>query len=278
APTQGQANVVNTQTTLVDGQLTQAQTLPGFKLGAGQLQPEESTSFALGIVATLGDVEITADWFNIEVDDRIALTSNAAPTDAQRIAMGAAGVPNPELIGEVNYFTNDFNTETSGLDIVATYGTDLWDGSTEFSAAYNYTDTEVSDQGNVTSDSKVKRLEEGLPNHRATFTMDQNWENVSAFVRANYFGEYYAVHADWFGNDADSAMTFDMEVTYSLNDSFDISVGGQNIFDQDAERIEGSAGAVAEGVPGNVLGAIFYETSPMGIEGAYWYVKAGYNF
>ena len=97
-------------------------------------------------------------------------------------------------------------------------------------------------------------------------------------LRANYFGEYYAVHADWFGNDADSAMTFDMEVTYSLNDSFDISVGGQNIFDQDAERIEGSAGAVAEGVPGNVLGAIFYETSPMGIEGAYWYVKAGYNF
>jgi iron complex outermembrane receptor protein len=108
--------------------------------------------------------------------------------------------------------------------------------------------------------------------------MDQNWENVSAFVRANYFGEDYAVHADWFGNDADSAMTFDMQVTYSLNDSFDISVGGQNIFDQDAERIEGSAGAVAEGVPGNVLGAIFYETSPMGIEGAYWYVKAGYNF
>ena len=57
-----------------------------------------------------------------------------------------------------------------------------------------------------------------------------------------------------------------------------VSVGAQNLFDQKAERIEGSAGAVAEGVPGNVLGAIFYETSPMGIEGAYWYVKAGYNF
>jgi len=73
-------------------------------------------------------------------------------------------------------------------------------------------------------------------------------------------------------------MTFDMEVTYSLNDNFDVSIGGQNIFDQDAERIEGSSGAVGEGVPGNVLGAIFYETSPMGIEGAFWYVKAGYNF
>ena len=139
APTQGQANVVNTQTTLVDGQLTQAQTLPGFKLGADQLQPEESTSFAMGIVATLGDVELTADWFNIEVDDRIALTSNAAPTAAQRAAMTAAGIPNAELIGEVNYFTNDFNTETSGLDIVATYSTNLMGGSTDLSAAYNYT-------------------------------------------------------------------------------------------------------------------------------------------
>jgi iron complex outermembrane receptor protein len=278
APTQGQANVVNTQTTLVDGQLTQAQTLPGFKLGADQLQPEESTSFAMGIVATLGDVELTADWFNIEVDDRIALTSNAAPTASQRAAMTAAGIPNAELIGEVNYFTNDFNTETSGLDIVATYSTNLMGGSTDLSAAYNYTDTEVSDQGNVTSDSKVKRLEEGLPNHRATFTMDQQWENVSAFVRANYYGEYYAVHADWFGTNADSAMTVDVEVTYDINESFNVSVGAQNVFDQEAEKIDGSTGAVGEGVPGNVLGAIYYETSPMGIEGSFWYLSAGYNF
>ena len=278
APTQGQANVVNTQTTLVGGELTQAQTLPSFKLGAGQLQPEESTSYAFGLVMTLGEVEVTADWFKIEVENRIALTSNADTTSAQRAAMAAAGVPNPELIGQVNYFTNDFNTDTQGLDIVATYGADLFGGSTDFSAAYNMTDTKVSSQGSATSDSKVKRLEEGLPNHRATFTMAQSWENVNAFVRANYFGEYYAVHADWFGTEADAAVTVDMEVTYSINDSFDVSLGAQNLFDQEAERIDGSAGAVAEGVTGNVLGAIFYETSPMGIEGSYWYVKAGYNF
>ena len=278
APTQGQANVVNTQTTLVGGELTQAQTLPSFKLGAGQLQPEESTSYAFGVVMTIGEVEVTADWFKIEVENRVALTSNADTTAAQRAAMAAAGVPNPELIGQVNYFTNDFNTDTQGLDIVATYGTDLFGGSTDFSAAYNMTDTEVSSQGSATSDSKVKRLEEGLPNHRATFTMAQSWENVNAFVRANYFGEYYAVHADYFGTDADAAVTVDMEVTYSINDSFDVSVGAQNLFDQEAERIDGSAGAVAKGVPDGVLGGIFYETSPMGIEGSYWYVKAGYNF
>ena len=282
APTQGQANVVNTQTTLVGGQLTQAQTLPSFKLGAGQLQPEESTNYAFGIVMSIGDVDVTADWFKIEVENRVALTSNADTTAAQRVAMAAAGIPNPELIGQVNYFTNDFNTDTQGLDIVATYDTELFGGSTAFSAAFNMTDTEVSDQGTVTSDSKVKRLEEGLPNERATFTMSQSGfgatENLSAFVRANYFGSYYAVHADWFGTDSSSEMTVDMEMTYSFSDNFDLTLGAQNMFDQDALRIDGSAGAVAEGVPGNVLGAIFYETSPYGIEGSYWYVKAGYNF
>ena len=267
---------------LVGGQLTQAQTLPSFKLGAGQLQPEESTNYAFGIVMSIGDVDVTADWFKIEVENRVALTSNADTTAAQRVAMAAAGIPNPELIGQVNYFTNDFNTDTQGLDIVATYDTELFGGSTAFSAAFNMTDTEVSDQGSVTSDSKVKRLEEGLPNERATFTMSQSGfgatENLSAFVRANYFGSYYAVHADWFGTDSSSEMTVDMEMTYSFSDNFDLTLGAQNMFDQDALRIDGSAGAVAEGVPGNVLGAIFYETSPYGIEGSYWYVKAGYNF
>jgi iron complex outermembrane receptor protein len=278
APTQGQANVVNTQTTLVDGQLTQAQTLPSFKLGEGDLQPEESESYAFGLVMALGDVEITADYFNIEVTDRIALTSNAAPTAGQITSMTAAGIPNAELLGQINYFTNDFNTETEGVDIVATYGADLFGGSTDFSMAYNWTDTKVSNQGSSTSDFKVKRLEESLPNHRATFTMAQDWDGISAFVRTNYFDEYYAVHANWFGTDADSAVTVDAELTYSLTDSMSVSVGGQNIFDQDAERIDGSAGAVAEGEPGNVLGGIFYETSPMGIDGAFWYMKASYNF
>ena len=229
----------------------------------------------------LGDVEITADYFNIEVEDRIALTSNAEPTAGQITSMTAAGIPNAELLGQINYFTNDFNTETEGVDIVATYGADLFGGSTDFSMAYNWTDTKVTNQGPSTNDSKVKRLEEGLPNHRATFTMAQDWDGVSAFVRANYFGEYYAVHADWFGTDADSAVTVDAEVTYAFTDSLSVSVGGQNIFDQDAERINGSPGAIAaeaDGFEDDYLGGVFYETSPMGIEGAFWYMKASYNF
>ena len=279
APTQGQVNVVNTQTTLVDGQLTQAQTLPGFKLGAGDLKPEEATNTSFGIVYNAGDLSVTADFFSIELDDRVALTSNAAPTAAQVTAMGAAGIPNPELIGQVNYFTNDFDTETTGYDIVAVYSTELFGADADISAAWNHTETEVTNSGAVTGASKVKRLEEGLPEDRMTITIAQTWsDKVSSFVRANMYGEYYAVHADWFGTDADAEWTVDASVSVQLTDSFSVSAGVQNLFDTEALKLDGSAGAIAEGEPGNVLGGIYYETSPYGIEGAFWYVKAGYNF
>ena len=279
APTQGQVNVVNTQTTLVDGQLTQAQTLPGFKLGAGQLKPEEATNSSFGVVYNKDGLSLTADFFNIEVEDRVALTSNAAPTAAQVIAMGVAGIPNPELIGQVNYFTNDFDTETSGFDLVAAYSMDLMGADSNISAAWNHTETEVTNSGAVTGASKVKRLEEGLPEDRMTLTLDQTWnDKVSTFVRANMYGEYYAVHADWFGTTSDAEWTVDASVNYQINDNFNVSAGVQNLFDTEALKIDGSAGAKGEGVPGNVLGGIYYETSPYGIEGAFWYVSAGYNF
>ena len=279
APTQGQVNVVNTQTTLVDGQLTQAQTLPGFKLGAGQLKPEEATNTSFGIVYNEGALSLTADFFNIELEDRVALTSNAAPTAAQVAAMGAAGIPNPELIGQVNYFTNDFDTETTGYDLVAVYSTVLMGAESNISAAWNHTETEVTNSGAVTGASKIKRLEEGLPEDRMTLTLAQTWsDKVSTFVRANMYGEYYAVHADWFGTTSDAEWTVDASVNYQLTDNFNVSAGVQNLFDTEALKIDGSAGAKGEGVPGNVLGGIYYETSPYGIEGAFWYVSAGYNF
>jgi iron complex outermembrane receptor protein len=134
-------------------------------------------------------LSLTADFFNIELEDRVALTSNAAPTAAQVIAMGAAGIPNPELIGQVNYFTNDFDTETSGYDLVAVYSMELMGADSDISAAWNHTETEVTNSGAVTGASKVKRLEEGLPEDRMTLTLAQTWsDKVITFDRANIYG------------------------------------------------------------------------------------------
>ena len=283
APTLGQASVVNTQTSISGGQLTQAQTLPAPKLGEAELQPEESVNFATGLVMTVADIEITADAYYIEVKDRIALTDNAEPTVEQRAAMAAAGVPNPELIGQINYFANDFDTKTTGLDIVATYGAELFGGGTDFSLAYNWNQTEVVG-GDATCGGafvggkgeicKAIRLESGLPEHRGSFTMSQNWDSVSAFVRANYYGEYVGVHADWFGEELGSTFTVDMEVTFHASEGISLTAGASNLFDQKAGEIDGSI----VGAPDNVLGGIYYETSPYGMGGGFYYLKAGYSF
>ena len=273
APTMGQANVVNTQTSIDGKKLEQVQTLPSAKLGEGELKPEESESYALGMVLSAGEMKITIDYFNIDVNDRIALASDVTTTDSHRRAMKKAGIANYQRINKVSYFTNDFDTETQGVDIVATYPANFFGGTTDFSLANSWTDTEVTNAGKVTAnnDGKVKTLQEGFPHQRATFTVAQNWEDISAFIRTNYFGGHYAINA--FGEhskQAASAVTVDAEATYRLNDNISVSAGGQNIFDQEAERLDNDSS--------KKFGAVYYETSPFSINGAYWYLKASYDF
>ncbi|MEO9495004.1 MAG: TonB-dependent receptor, partial [Vibrio splendidus] len=202
APTVGQANVVNTATSIVNGDLIQSFTAPPTDplsafYGGEELTPEESVSYAIGGVYQSGDFFLTVDYYTIEVTDRIAQSSQIFLDPADYDDLRAAGVQNPELISAVTYFANDFDTTTSGVDVVANYGMVLLGGDTKFSLAYNFNETEV-DKFNpeTTNAGKIQRLEEGIPKHRGTFTVAQTWDDISMFVRANYFGKYYATHAD----------------------------------------------------------------------------------
>jgi len=298
APTVGQANVVNTQTSLINGELIQTFIAPPtFPLaafyGGKELTPEESASYAFGGVYENGDFFLTIDYYNIEVSDRLAQTSQIRVRSEHYDALRALGVQNPELISAVTYYANDFDTTTQGLDIVANYSLDMMGGSTKLSMAYNWNETSVDSRdpvvnpitgvpvldgdGNptyLTSDGKVRRLERGMPEHRATFTMSQSWDEISMFVRANYFGEYYATHADdtsdWGSEIADSAFTIDAEVSYYFNDSMTFALGANNLFDQEAQKLK-------DGTLG-VLGAVYYESGPFDYNGGYYYLKATYNF
>lgn len=282
APTVGQANVVNTQTSLVMGELIQTFLAPPTNplsafYGGKELAPEESRSFAGGMVYQNGDLFFTLDYYNIEVTDRLAQSSQIDVESDDYAELEALGVANPELISAVTYFANDFDTTTQGVDIVANYSMELLDGDTMLSLAYNWNETTVDKfNPDTTDEGKVHRLEEGMPDHRATFTISQTWDSVTSFVRVNYFGEYFATHADdtcaigcW-NEIADSAITVDAEVSYFLNDSITLSAGANNLFDQEAQKLpEESYGE---------LGAQYYESGPFDYNGGFYYVKATYNF
>jgi iron complex outermembrane receptor protein len=279
APTVGQANVVNTATAFNDaGDLVQRFLAPPTAplsafYGGEELTPEESVSYAVGTVYEYEDFFLTVDYYNIEVTDRLAQSIGIAVKPEDYDALEALGIKNPELVSQVSYFANDFDTTTQGLDVVANYSAELMGGATKFAFAYNWNETTVdSFDPNTTDDLKVRRLEEGMPDHRGTFTVTQNWDDVSMFVRANYFGKYFAVHADAASltEVADSAFTFDAEVSYFFNESFKGAVGANNIFDQEAQRLPDATS--------NAIGGVYYESGPFDYNGGFYYVKLSYMF
>ncbi|MCG9771194.1 TonB-dependent receptor [Pseudoalteromonas piscicida] len=282
APTVGQANVSNVQTNLSSGVLVDSALLPptnpiSLQLGGSELQPEESESYTLGAVYRSGDLFITLDYYNIEVTDRLSQSEKIELDQDDKEALKAAGVPNVDNLAQVSFFTNDFDTTTQGIDLVGNYSMDMLGGYATFSAAYNWNETEVDRFSLITGDFKVSRLENDLPKHRGTLTWAQQWDNFSGFVRMNYFGEYQGVHVDYdaTAKTADSTITFDAELTYFATDSISLSVGANNIFDQDAEELDFFD---ATGIPNNNWGGKYYETSPYGINGGFYYVKATYTF
>ncbi|KPZ71153.1 Colicin I receptor precursor [Shewanella sp. P1-14-1] len=280
APTVGQENVVNTQTSIVNGDLIQTFIAPPTDplaafYGGEVLEPEESINYAIGTVFEYDDFFLTVDYYNIEVTGRIAQSSQIAVEPEDYDDLRDAGVEFPELISAVTYYTNDFDTTTQGIDIVGSYETELMSGDTMFSLAYGWTDTSVDKfDPETTDEGKVRRLEDGIPAHRATLTWGQTWDDISVSLRGNYFGEYYATHADdtsdWGSETADSAVTVDLEVSYTMFDQLTLSVGANNLFDQEAQELK-------DGTQG-VLGAVYYESGPFDYNGGFYYGKLSYIF
>lgn len=277
APTVGQANVSNVRTELNQGVLVDVGVLPptnpvAILKGATELEPEESTSYAFGVVYTGYDFFITADYYRIDVDDRISQSTAFEVTQDEIDALKAAGVRGIDSLTSITYLTNDFDTRTQGVDVVANYSMDLFDGRSSFALAYNWNDTEVTRFTDITGEFRVSRLENDLPNHRATFTWTQSWDDLSMFLRTNYYGSYQGVHADdpGFAVNATWEVTLDAEVSYFVNDNFIVSVGAQNLLDNKPAELPEEWKTI--------LGGKYFETSPMGINGGYWYLKGTYKF
>src|SRR5690606_8372813 len=109
--------------------------------GAEALQPEESLSYSLGLVLQPVDaLYVTIDAYQIDVDDRIVLSSNLTGTAVRELleSQGIFGVNGGR------YFTNAVDTRTRGIDVVANYGIDLRTGTLDLTAGWNGTDTETT--------------------------------------------------------------------------------------------------------------------------------------
>ncbi len=276
APTVGQENVRNVTTQFSATGLQDQATLPpthpiSVKKGGKPLQPEASFSYTMGAVANLADLYVTLDYYRIQVSDRISQTSPLTLSQDEIQALIDLGIRDASNFNSVRYFTNDFDTTTQGLDLVANYQLATDWGDTAFALAYNWNRTEVTDfdPGNI-SGTKVRLLEENLPQHKGSLTLNHKVKAWNGLVRLNYFGAYFEDHLDSevFPIEGSDAWTLDAEVSYPINDRLRASVGAQNLMDQRAD----------ENPWQGIAGARYPATAPVGLNGGLYYLRLAYEF
>ncbi len=303
APTAGQANITNVTTQNVNGVLVDQGTLP-LSSPAGQLAadfiasqgngrpalgPEDAQNFAFGVAFDVGGSSWTIDYYNIEVQDRVALGANVDFLDALNFADGnvnnyttvSAALTGLDADGTINrqdyiglddlsefrFFSNSFDTTTTGFDIVGNFGFDLAGGDSQVTVAANYNKTEVDSVGTVNpiGAGRVQALEDLLPNWKMNVSWTHMMGDFRTLARLNYYGEW-----DDTGNgvpDMGAAFLIDVEVGYHINDNMDVVFGIENLFDEYPDRNPGAGD----------LGQLYSEASPFGFNGGAWYLQFRYQ-
>ena len=89
-------------------------------LGLPSLNPEKSTNitFGLGLRPT-SNLSFTVDYYNIQVKDRIILSTEIGATSAGNTALDA--ILSANNLSDLSFFVNGLDTRTSGVDVVANY-------------------------------------------------------------------------------------------------------------------------------------------------------------
>ncbi|MGJ8562403.1 MAG: TonB-dependent receptor plug domain-containing protein [Alphaproteobacteria bacterium] len=313
APTAGQANVTNVTTQIVNGTLIDQGTVP-LSSGPGQLAAdfildrdggrpelgtEDARNISFGTGFETGPISWTIDYFNIDVDNRIALandvdflqaldfaadtdgdgTPDAAGYDGSSVAsaittLDTAGIINRaeyvgfEALTQFRYFSNSFDTKTQGIDIIAKAPLNfIKNGSTNATLAVNYTETKVNNTGTINpiSGDRVLALEELLPNWKGNLTVTHERGKFRGLVRANYYGGW---NDNPNGYEPGAEFLFDAEVGYEVHEGMELIAGAANLLNNYSDKNPGQGGT----------GQLYPESGPFGFNGGQWYVKARYTF
>ena len=249
------------------------------ELEVGALQPEESQSYSMGVVWNgYNGLSLTVDAYQIEIDDRIILSSSLIPSDSPAVAdaLAAAGADN------ARFFINAVDTTTRGIDIVLAKQFDLseW-GSLRAQAAYGYNETKIDAvnlppilgglEDRLFNDVERTRMTRSVPRNSGTLSLTHNYEKLQTHLAFSYFGDYVLE------NNAGTRTTFsgkwivDLSARYQATESIAVRVGAQNLFDTYPDKQ----------LPENQFNGIFLypnTNAPFGFNGGYYYAELSYRF
>lgn len=286
APSPGQVNTLNVTTTAdPDGNLIPSGTYPvgnpvAMVLGSEPLEIEESNSYTVGLVWTPGErTEVTVDYYNIKIDDRLALASGTI-SQANVNALNAMDYPNASLLldSAASFFVNGFDTQISGVDIAISQWWDLGSGTLNSNLSYNFNEQQIDEINNAAiNGGRVYDLENQVPEQSAVLSFDYAVGGFNSLIRFNYYGDWSTTPGLFSSTqdgtdsaDYDKKVLTDIEASYTFADHYTVAVGGENIFDT-RPQLEQDGTLRFLGVEDSV-------TSPFGYNGAFWYARVSASF
>ena len=282
APTPGQQNTFNVTTAFIGGQLTNNGVVPptsavAISRGGGQLQPEKSINYSAGAVFEQGPVTFTADFFRIDIDDRLALSQEIALTEPEILTLLAEGIPEARNFPVFRFFLNDFSTTTQGIDLIST----VVSGRTTFSGVFNYTDTALKNlETSVIDEFRIYTLERGLPKTRWNFTVNHAADRWNLMGRLSYFGAFWDSEdgrnagdvldeKPWLYPAYGGKALLDLELGIPVGENFMVAIGGENMLNTYPDVNMFGA---------QTVGNQYAQFSPFGFNGAYYYTRLNYTW
>ncbi len=274
APTPGQSNAFNvsTQFDLVRRELVNNGTIPSthpvaMLRGGKPLDAEQSVNFSFGTIFEVNSIKFAVDYFSISVKDRLAVSQNFSLTQPEINALVASGITSAANLQNFRFFTNDFETRTSGVDFVAAHSIAQFGGRTEFNLAFNYTSTSVTKFNPATLDAgRIRQLESALPSTRYSITANHFNKPWRLLARFSYYSDWYDSED---GRDYKGKFVVDAEAAYKLGKNITLIAGVQNILDQTPDVNPDAAAGV---------GNKYSQFSPFGFNGGFMYTRVKWEF
>lgn len=276
APSPGQANISNISTGVEDG-IPQAEgqippTNPIAQLFGGKaLTPEESTNLSVGMTARLGDLDLSVDYYNIELTDRILNSGDFPITPEVAAQIEASGIRGAGNIVEFTYYTNDMDTTNEGVEVVAAWDYNWGDlGTTQFQGSWAWKNQELDffTPGLLNRSAQLD-LTDGIPENRGNFRAYHLLNDWRFTLSANYYDEYLVVPSnddptrDYF---ASAEIIWNGEVARSFGDNYTAVLGVDNMFNTYPEEVRPQD--VTSGTSNRYLSSAAFSGN-----GAFWYLR-----
>ena len=261
-------------------------------LGAQELKPEKSSNFNFGLVLTpLEDLSLSVDAYQIRIRDRIVDSGTYSGQEAID-ALTAAGISLPAGLGNVSthYLANGADTQTRGVDITGHYLTSLgrygeidWELSSNFNRTKLLKNHRGANGDLLLNAQQISWITSSTP--RSQISLGGTWslEDLAVSLRLTRYGRTTSELDYTVGPDAWSSSVFnhfvnqpkyitDIAVRYAVNRNLTLTAGADNLFDVRPDKLPAQNTTY-----GDVLRYDTY-ASQIGFNGAFYYLKAAYQF